>query len=151
MASGKPPFTISRSHDFTISPRSGRLALGELLGGGNPVVSRDAPSEVERSVERLGRLRIEIGDLPEVVDADIVEPLFQLDVDSGQALQVVGLAARRVDAPEGRLLRRHGQLLDWRLLRRAHVDARLRLAALDAVDGSARHEVAIERDGAAGI
>ena len=45
---------------------------------------------------------IEVGDLPEVVDADIVEAQLQLVVDIGQTLQIVGLAARRLDTLEDR-------------------------------------------------
>src|SRR5215831_10719918 len=131
-------------------PLSSRLPLCQLLGGGNPVVAGNASSKVERAVEGLQGLRIEIGDLPEVIDADVVEPLLEFDVHPRQTLEVVCLAARGVDALEHRLVRRW-QLLGRGLLRRADVDASLRLATLDAVDGCARHQVAVKRDGASRI
>ena len=52
---------------------------------------------------------LEIGDLPEVVDAKIVETLLELVVDVGQTLEIVGIAARRLDALERRHV--HGQHL----------------------------------------
>ena len=69
--------------------------------------------------------------------------------DAGDALQVVGLAARRLDAVEhGRLA---GSALGRRRLGGADVDAGRGLAALQAVERRARHEIAVERDRAAGV
>src|SRR5262245_28066067 len=139
----------------SLLPHPGRslsccLPLGQLLGGGNPVVARNASPEVERAVKGLQPIRIEVGDLPEVIDANVVEPLLQFDVHARQALEIVGLAARSVDAFERRLVL-PWQRLGWRLFGCANVDARLRLATFDAVDGGARDEVAVKRDGAPGI
>ena len=38
---------------------------------------------------------VEFGELPIVVDAEVVEALLELRADAGDALEVVGLAARR--------------------------------------------------------
>ncbi len=131
------------------APASGRRAfLGELLGRGDPAVAGHAALEVERAIERLRHLHVEIGDLPEMVDANVVEALLELRIDARQALQIVGLAARRVDALELRLA---GEILGRRLVHRADVDATLHLAALDAVDGGARDEIRVERQRAAGV
>jgi hypothetical protein len=51
-------------------------------------------------------LGVEIGDLPVVVDSGVVEALLELGVDARQALQIVGLAARCVDAFEDALVLR---------------------------------------------
>ncbi len=100
-------------------------------------------------VERGHAASVKIGELPEVVDAEIVEALLQLRADAGDALEVVGFAARRIDAFEGHEGGR--DLLDGRGLGGSNVDAGRGLATLDAVEGGARDEIAIERDGAAGV
>src|SRR5581483_12525000 len=93
-----PPRLDSRrpgTHRLTISPHpSSCLALGQLFRNRGPVVAGDTAAQVERAVERLHGLGIEIGDLPVVEDADIIEALLELDVDTGQALEVIRLAAR---------------------------------------------------------
>ena len=71
-------------------------------------------------------LGVEIGDLPVVEDAGVIEALLELGIDARQALQVVGLAARRIDALEGGLLALDRQLLGRRRLGGADIDAGLR-------------------------
>src|SRR5262249_22875969 len=57
---------------------SRRLSLGQLLGGGHPVVARDAAAQVEGPVEQLAVFCIKIRDLPEVEYAEVVEALLEL-------------------------------------------------------------------------
>src|ERR1700730_2412721 len=127
------------------------LTFGQLLGGADPVVARDAAPQGERLVEQRRVLHAEDQNLPEVVDAYVVETLLELDIDARQPLQVVWLAARSVDALERGPFGQTRQIFRRRLFRPAEVDALLELAALDAVDGGAGDEVAVERDRATGI
>ena len=69
-----------------------------------------------------------------------------------ELLEIVGDAARPGQRLEAAAFGRLGrQFLGDRLLGRAEVDAHLALRARNAVDGGARDQVAVERDGAAGV
>src|SRR5262249_17252307 len=115
----------------------------ELLGLAAPVFLLDLTLELELAVEGRAAVGVKIGNLPEVVDPGVVEPLLDLRRDRGDALQVVRLSTRRFDATE-RLFRK---CLGGRLGGGSDIYAGSRLAALKTVDGGAGHEIAIERDG----
>src|SRR5690606_20144903 len=102
--------------------------------------------QLELPVVRLHAVGIEIGDLPEMENAQVIEPLLELGGDVVNPLEIVGLAPRRLDTLEDKrqlLLRRSDGL--------AAVDAGSRLGPLDAVDGRPRRKIAVERDGTAGV
>src|SRR5262245_44909855 len=86
-----------RNYSKTYAARSGRLTFDQLLGGGDPTVALDAALEIEQPVEPRQRLLVEIGDLPEVVDANVIEPLLQPGVDVRQPLEIVGFPAGCID------------------------------------------------------
>ena len=71
--------------DSTAHRPSGCLAFGQLLGGRDPAVALDPPLEIEQAVEPGRRWLVKIGDLPEMVDAGVIEPLLQSRVDARAA------------------------------------------------------------------
>src|SRR4029453_10247601 len=132
------------------APASGSLPFDQLLGGRDPTVALDPPLEIEQAVEPGRPLLVKIGDLPEVVDTGIIEPLLQSWVDVGQPLEIVGFATRRIDTLKcGRFVA--SQFLGRGRFCGADIDAGLRLAALDAVDRRPRDQIAVKRDGAPGV
>ena len=92
---------------------------------------------------------IELGELPVVEDAEVVELLLDRARHARELLEVVGGAARTGETLEAAGSRR--KIFGDRLGGGADVDARLALTARDAVDRRARDEVAIQRDGAPGV
>src|SRR6185503_768726 len=91
---------------------------------------------------------VELGELPVVEDAEVVELLLDRTRHAGELLEVVGGAARTGKTLEaGRLGSRRNFLAGW-LDRSTDVDAVVALGTRDAVDGGAGHQVAIQRDGA---
>src|SRR5207253_8303373 len=94
---------------------------------------------------------IEFGELPVVEDTEIVELLLDRARHARELLEIVGGAARTGEALEARGLRRRRQFFAGRLHRRPDVDPDFALRTRDTVDRSARHQIAIERNGAAGV
>ena len=85
-------------------------------------------------------------------DAEVVELLLDRGRHAGELLEIVGDAARTGQRLEAEtLFLRLRQILDDRLLGGAEIDARGALRARDAVDRGTRDQIAIERDGAAGV
>src|ERR1700674_5630239 len=116
----------------------------ELLGLGDPPL--DPAGEPDSLADLVGVLRGDLGDLPEMEDAEIVEHLLDGRRYARELLEVVGDPARtgqRLETVADRL-RRH--LLEDRLLGRAEIGAKLALRARDAVDRRLGDEIAIERD-----
>src|ERR1700688_840572 len=115
----------------------------ELLGLGDPPL--DPAGEPDFFADLVGGLRGELGDLPEMEDAEVVEHLLDGRRYARELLEVVGDPARagqRLETAGDRL--RH--LLDDRLLGRTEIGAELALRPRDAVDRRLGDEIAIERD-----
>src|ERR1700742_1295133 len=124
----------------------------ELLGLGDPAI--DAAGQTDLFADIVRGLLVELGDLLIVEDAEIVELLLDRARNAGQLLEVVGDAARTGELLEAETFgcwRGRDLLGDDRLLLRADVDAEIALRARDAVDGGLRDQLAVERDGAAGV
>src|SRR5215212_11483059 len=94
---------------------------------------------------------VEFGELPVVEDAEVVELLLDRPRHAGELLEVVGGAARTGQALEAGRLRGCRNFLADRLSGGADIDAVIALGARDAVDGGAGDQVAIQRNGAAGV
>ena len=87
---------------------------------------------------------VELGELPIVEDAEVVELLLDRTRHAGELLEVVGGAARPGQTLEAARLGSCRNLLAGRLDGGADVDAVVALGALDAVDGGAGNQVAIQ-------
>src|SRR5205823_1095809 len=94
---------------------------------------------------------VELGELPVVEDAEVVELLLDRTRHAGELLEVVGGAARPGQALEAGRLGSCRNFLAGRLDRGADVDAVVALGARDTVDGGTGNQVAIQRNGAAGV
>ena len=94
---------------------------------------------------------IEFGQLPVVEDAEVVELLLDRAGHAGELLEVVGGAARPGKTLEAGRLRRRRNFLADRLRGGADIDPGIALRTRNAVDGRAGDQIAIQRDGAAGV
>src|SRR5687767_11705172 len=131
-----------------IQSLSSRL-FGQLLGLSNPIVARDATARSEQLVQHGDSCLVGIRQLPEMIDPQVVEVLLDLSGNSGDALEIVGFAARSIDPAEGWSLL--GQHFLGRCLGRADIDTGRRLATADAIDRGTRNEIAVQRNGTAGV
>src|SRR5690606_8179054 len=104
------------------------------------VLLLDLALQLQLTIESLHAVGIKIGNLPVMENASIVQPLLELRRNAADQLEVVGLATRRLDALEG-----CRQLFGRRRLGLAEVHAGRSLGTLDAVDGRARGQIAVER------
>src|SRR6201987_511319 len=117
----------------------------ERLGLSNPGVG--AARQADLFADLVCGIVIELGELPVVENAEIVELLLDRTRYAGELLEVVGRTARTRKALEAGGLLRCGKLFAHRLGGSADVDAGVALRARDAVDRRACHEIAIQRDG----
>src|ERR1700733_2919988 len=123
---------------------------GKRLGLGHPGVG--AARKADLFADLMRRIVIEFGQLPVMEDTEIVELLLDRAGHAGELLEIVRRTARTRQALEaGRLRRRGGSLLDDRTGRSADVNAGIALRPRNAVDRSARHQIAIQRDRTAGV
>src|ERR1700733_1448008 len=123
---------------------------GKRLGLGHPGVGAGRKTNLFANLVR--RIVIQFGQLPVVEDAEIVELLLDRAGHAGELLEIVRRTARARQALEAGSLRRGGgSLLDDRTGRSADVDAGIALRPRNAVDRSARHQIAIQRDRTAGV
>src|SRR5580692_11259614 len=123
---------------------------GKRLGLGHPSVC--AARKADLFADLVGRIVIEFGQLPVVENAEIVELLLNGAGHAGELLEIVGRTARTRQTLEAGSLRRGGRsLLVNRTGRGTDVDASIALRPRNAVNRSARHQVAIQRDRAAGV
>src|SRR5262245_31939114 len=121
----------------------------QLLRMGNPAFhAAGEPDLLTNLVRGLGS---KARDLPVVEDAKIVELLLDRGRDMPELLEVVGNSAWPGEHLVAGVISGGGQLLHDRLGGGADVDAHVALRARNAVDGGARDQVAVERDGAAGV
>ena len=110
------------------------------------------PGKPDLFADVVGGVGAELGDLRIVEDAEVVELLLDRGRHAGELLEIVGDAARTGQRLEAEtLFLRLRQILDDRLLGGAQIDAHAALRARNAVDRGARDQIAIERDGAAGV
>ena len=75
------------------SAASNRRSSDQLLGLDDPGIFEGLAFQAELLVEHAQSGIIQIGDLPEVEDAGVVEAQFELAVDAGDAFEVVSFAA----------------------------------------------------------
>src|SRR6202165_231064 len=148
-----PPSTPRIYVDLEARPEGPTAALfgfrGQCLGLGHPAIgSRRKP---DFFADLVGGVMIEFGQLPIMEDAEIVELLLDRAGHAGELLEIVGGAARPGKTLEAGGLRRHRNFLADRLYRGADIDSGFALRARNAVDGRARDQIAIQRDGAAGV
>ncbi len=99
----------------------------------------------------MGRGRIEFRDLPIVEDAEVVELLLDRGRHTGELLEIVGHATRTGKCLEPKTLSLRRHRLGDRLSGRANVDARVALGTGNTIDRSLGYEIAIKRDGTAGV
>ena len=128
------------------SAASNRRSSDQLLGLDDPGIFEGLAFQAELLVEHAQSGIIQIGDLPEVEDAGVVEAQFELAVDAGDALEVVSFTAGGFDAFELAWHRFHA----W-VGHGTDVDAGVGLAAGEAVKRGLGDEVAVQRDGAARV
>src|SRR5215471_16909523 len=119
---------------------------GERLGARHPGICTGWQTDLFADLVR--GVVIELGELPVVEDAEIVELLLDRTRHARELLEVVGSAAGTGKALEGARLRSGRNLFGDRLRRSTDVDAGIALATRNAVDRRARNQIAIERDGA---
>src|SRR6185295_15757155 len=119
------------------------------LGLGNPAIGAARKSNLFTDLVR--GVVIEFGELPVVEDAEVVELLLDRTRYAGELLEVVGGATRPSQTLEAGRLRCRRNLLAGRLDGGADIEAVVALGARDAVDGGAGNQVAIQRNGAAGV
>src|SRR5207248_11313579 len=99
----------------------------------------------------VDRIVIEFGELPIVEDTEVVELLLDRTGNAGKLLEVVGGAARTRQTLEARGFRRGRDFLGRRLDGGADIDAGIALRPRNAVDRRAGDQVAIQRNGTAGV
>src|SRR4051812_13797959 len=121
----------------------------QRLGLGDPGVG--AARKTDLFADLVRGIVVELGKLPVVEDAEVVELLLDRTRHAGELLEVVGGAARTGQALEAGRLGRCRNFLAGRLSGGADVDAVVALGARDAVDSGAGNQVAIQRNGAAGV
>src|ERR1700758_782566 len=121
---------------------------GERLGACDPGVRTARQADLFADLVR--GIVIELGELPVMENAEIVELLLDRTGNARKLLEVVGGAARTGESLESRRCRGR-DLFGRRLCGRADIDARVALRTRDAVDRSTRDEIAIERDRASRI
>src|SRR5690349_2168747 len=122
---------------------------GQRLGLGDPAIGTARKSDLFTDLVR--GVVIEFGELPVVEDAEVVELLLDRTRHAGELLEVVGGAARTCQTLEALLMRRSGDFLAGRVGGRTDIDAGIALRAGNAVDCRAGDQIAIQRNGAAGI
>src|SRR3954468_10742608 len=105
---------------------------GQRLGLGNPGIG--AARKTDLFTDLVRGIVVELGELPVVEDAEVVELLLDRTRDAGELLEVVGGAARTSKALEAGRLRSRRNFLAGRLSGGADVDAMIALRARDAVD-----------------
>src|SRR5215470_2638321 len=110
-----------------------------------------AAGQPELLADGVGRVATEPRDLPVVEDTEIVELLLDRGRDVVELLEVVGHPAGARQHLVAGAFRGRRQLFRDRLGRGAGVDAHFSLRARDAVDCGFGHQVAVQRDGAAGV
>src|SRR5689334_7995260 len=141
-------------------PGHARLARGErpnlfgrqFLGLYDPAIDAAGQSDLFADVVR--GLRIELGDLREVEDAEVVELLLDRRRHAGQLLEIVCNTARARQLLEAEIAGRgrgRNLFLHDRLFGSAGIDAHFTLRGRNSVDRRLGNEVAVERDGAAGV
>src|SRR6202163_4502246 len=122
---------------------------GHRLGLGHPAVGAAWQSDFFADLVR--GVVVEFGQLPVMEDAEVVELLLDRAGYAGELLEIVGGTARPGQTLEGRRLRRHRNLFADGMRRRADIDPGFALRARDAVDHGSGHQIAVQRDGAAGV
>src|SRR3954469_13993395 len=106
---------------------------GQRLGLGDPAIG--AARKPDFFADLVRGFVVELGELPVVEDAEVVELLLDRTRHAGELLEVVGGAARAGQALEAGRLGRCRNFLAGRLSGGADVDAVVALGARDAVDG----------------
>src|SRR6266851_532638 len=122
---------------------------GHRLGLGHPAVGATWQSDIFADLVR--GIVIEFGELPVVEDAEVVELLLDRAGHAGELLEIVSGTTRPGKTLEGRGLRRHHYFLADGMSRRADIHARIALRSRNAIDDRAGHQIAVQRDGSAGI
>src|SRR5882724_5703134 len=116
---------------------------------GHPAVGATWQSDLFADLVR--GVVIEFGELPVMEDAEVVELLLDRAGHAGELLEIVGGTARPGKTLEGRRLWRHRDFLADGMSRRADIDAGIALRSRNAIDDRAGHQIAVHRDGAAGV
>src|SRR3979411_1439089 len=151
-----PPSSTSNCLNWEVGgrkdPASAFAAFGfagHRLGLGHPAVGAAWQSDFFADLVR--GIVVEFGQLPVMEDAEVVELLLDRAGYAGELLEIVGGAARPGQTLERRRLRRHRDFFADGMRRRADIDPGFALRARDAVDHGAGHQIAVQRDGAAGV
>src|ERR1700677_354820 len=122
---------------------------GHRLGMGHPAIGSARKSGLFADLVR--GVVIEFGELPVMEDAEVVELLLDRAGHAGELLEIVGRAPRPGETLEARGLRCCRNFLADGMSRCADVDAGIALRTRDAVDDGPGDQIAIQRDGAAGV
>src|SRR5262252_3045807 len=127
------------------------MLLGtKFLGLGDPAV--DATRQAYLFANIVGGGGAEAGDLPVMEDAEVVELFLNRRRHPGKLLEVVCDPARTGKCLKaGSFGLSDGNFLSERFLSRPDVDAQFAMSAGNSVDCRLGDEVAVERDGAAGV
>ena len=122
---------------------------GHRLGLGHPAIGSARKSDLFADLVR--GVVVEFGELPVVEDAEIVELLLDRAGHAGELFEIVGSPPRPGQTLEARRLRRYLNFFADRMSGSADVDAGIALRARNAIDDGTRHQVAVQRNGAAGV
>src|SRR5713226_2735735 len=122
---------------------------GHRLGLGDPAIG--SAREPDLFADLVRGVVIEFGQLPVMEDAEVVELLLDRAGHAGELLEIVCGAARPRKTLEADGLRRRRNFLADRLYGGTDIDSGFALRARNAIDGRAGDQIAIQRDGAAGV
>src|SRR5579871_786812 len=122
---------------------------GQRLGLSDPGIG--AARQADFFADLVRGVVAELGELPVMENAEVVELLLDGAGHSGELLEIVGRTTRTRQALETRSLLRERQFLARGMGGGSDVDPHLALGAGNAVDRRTRDEVAIKRNGAASI
>src|ERR1700741_3146936 len=113
---------------------------GQRLGLGHPGIG--PAGQTDLFADLVGGVGVDLGELPVVEDAEIVELLLDRARHARELLEIVGGAARTGKALEA-ARRSRRQVLAQRTGGSADIDAGIALGTRDAVDRRTRDQVAI--------
>src|ERR1700682_3048185 len=122
---------------------------GHRLGLGYPAIGARRKSDF--FADLVGGVVIEFGELPIMEDAEVVELLLDCTGHAGELLEIIGSTTWAGQALEADGLRRSRNFLADGMRGRPDIHTRIALRARNAVDHGARDQIAIQRDGAAGV